>query len=115
MKSILKLGSYTAVIVLIFFSLQGDVPGGQENLSSSMATHLKEQYFDDLDGLLDRHYIRVLTTFNKTNFYISGSKFYGFEYSLMKDYEKFLNKKLTRKDLKVVLEFIPVERDRIIP
>ncbi|GBE38591.1 MAG TPA: lytic transglycosylase F [Nitrospirae bacterium] len=115
MKSILKLGSYTAVIVLIFFSLPGDVPGGQENLSSSMATHLKEQYFDDLDGLLDRHYIRVLTTFNKTNFYISGSKFYGFEYSLMKDYEKFLNKKLTRKDLKVVLEFIPVERDRIIP
>ncbi len=115
MKSILKLGSYTAIIVLILFSLPGDVPGVQENLSSSMAAHFKEQYFDDLDGLLDRHYIRVLTTFNKTNFYISGSRFYGFEYSFMKDYEKFLNKKLLRKDLKVVLEFIPVERDRIIP
>ncbi len=115
MKSILKLGSYTVIIVLILFSLPGDVPGVQENFSSSMAAHFKEQYSDDLDGLLDRHYIRVLTTFNKTNFYISGSKFYGFEYSLMKDYEKFLNKKLMRKELKVVLEFIPMERDRIIP
>ncbi len=76
--------------------------------------HLSERYTDDLSGLLDRRYIRVLTTLNKTNFFLSEGKFFGFEYSLLKQYKKFLNKEIKRRELKVVLEFIPVGRDRLI-
>ncbi|UCG79128.1 MAG: lytic transglycosylase F [Nitrospirota bacterium] len=77
--------------------------------------HFDEKYRDDLPGLMERHYIRVLTTFNRTNFFIAGAELYGFEYSLLKDYEKHLNKKRSRRQLQVVLEFIPVTRDRLIP
>ncbi len=79
-----------------------------------MSSHLRRRYTDDLTGLMERRYIRVLTTFNKTNFFLSGSQTLGFEYSLLKDYEKYLNKGIKRNDLKVVLEFIPVSHDRLV-
>ena len=55
-----------------------------------LGAHLAEQYTDDLDGLIKRRYIRILTTVNKTNFFVHQGKFFGFEYSLLKEYEKFL-------------------------
>ncbi|MDY7031016.1 MAG: lytic transglycosylase F [Thermodesulfobacteriota bacterium] len=63
---------------------------------------------------MKKRYIRVLTTFNKTNFFLSGNTSLGFEYSLLREYEKFLNKKIRRNELKVVLEFIPVSRDELM-
>ncbi len=80
-----------------------------------LAAHLKERYTDDLPELIKRRHIRVLTTFNRTNFFIANSRTYGFEYSLLKDYEKFLNRGIKRRELKITLEFIPVSRDRLIP
>ncbi len=104
-----------ALVTALLLPLPSAVRSAQEEPPSPLASHFRKQYTDDLDGLLAKHYIRVLTTFNKTNFYISGSKFYGFEYALVKDYEKFLNRHKKRGDLKVVVEFIPVSRDRLIP
>ncbi|MGA1794421.1 MAG: transglycosylase SLT domain-containing protein [bacterium] len=80
-----------------------------------VASHLKKRYTDDLGGLMERRYIRVLTAFNKTNFFISNGALYGFEYALLKGYEKFLNKGIKRSELRVVLEYIPVARDEMIP
>ncbi|GBD97691.1 membrane-bound lytic murein transglycosylase F precursor [bacterium BMS3Abin06] len=111
----MKILNYIVIFSLYLALLPGSLFAIQEDIPSPLASHFKKQYTDDLDGLLDKRYIRVLTTFNKTNFYLSGDKLFGFEYSLLKDYEKFLNKKFKRKNLKVVLEFIPVLRDRLIP
>ncbi len=80
-----------------------------------LSSHLNEKCTDDLEGLVEKRYIRVLTTFNKTNFFISGSRICGFEYSLLQDYIRSLNKGIGRKELKVVAEFIPVPYDRLIP
>ncbi len=38
--------------------------------------HLYESYCDDLEGLLKRRYIRVLTTLNRTNFFISKGEMF---------------------------------------
>ena len=86
-----------------------------ERLFHPLASHFSEQYTDDLPGLLKRKTIRVLVTFNRTNFFFDGVKLFGFEYALLRDYEKFLNRKIQRRDLKVVLDFIPVSRDRLLP
>jgi membrane-bound lytic murein transglycosylase MltF len=43
--------------------------------------------------MIEKKYIRVLTTMNRTNFFLAGAKPCGFEYSLLKEYEKLLNKK----------------------
>ncbi len=80
-----------------------------------LAAHLKERYTQDLPELVKRRHIRVLTTFNRTNFFIADSRTYGFEYSLLRDYEKFINRGIKRQELRITLEFIPVSRDRLIP
>ena len=77
--------------------------------------HLAESYTGDLDELLERRYIRVLTTYNRTNFFLAQGKPRGFEYALLKEYQKTLNKEITRKEIQIVFEFIPVSRDRLIP
>lgn len=99
------------LVILFFFQ---PVFGKEPNSSLPLDIHLSETYTDDLTGLLARRYIRVLTTFNKTNFFLSEGKCFGFEYALLKEYEKFLNKNVKKRELKVVVEFIPVERDRFV-
>lgn len=69
----------------------------------------------DLPALLKRKLVRVLTTYSLGDYFISNGKGYGFEYSLLKDYEHMLNKGRSRRNLQVVLEFIPVSGHRLIP
>ena len=89
---------------------------GQEKASyNPLASHFSEKYTDDLNALLKKKYIRVLTTFNRTNFFLSEGKLHGYEYSLLKEYEKFLNKGTKKGELRTVLEFIPVSREQLIP
>ncbi len=77
--------------------------------------HMDKRYTDDLPGLLKKKYIRVLTTVNRTNFYIHEGHLVGYEYSLLNGYKKYLNKQVGKNKLNIVFEFIPVDRDELIP
>ncbi len=106
-----------SMLILFGLSIISPVhPGlGQEETGvNPLAAHFSEKYTDDLNGLLEKRYIRVLTTFNRTNFFLSEGGFFGHEYSLLKEYEKFLNKGVKKGELRIVFEFIPVSRDRLI-
>jgi membrane-bound lytic murein transglycosylase MltF len=46
---------------------------------------------DDPEGLMKRRHIRVLTSLNKTNFFLQKGNVHGFEYEQLKGYEKYLN------------------------
>ena len=102
------------VVPIIMFFCQA-LFGEEHSNPLPLGSHFSKTYKDDLSGLLTRRYIRVLTAFNKTNFFLSEGRFFGFEYALLKDYEKFLNKGIKKRELRVVLEFIPCPRDRLIP
>jgi membrane-bound lytic murein transglycosylase MltF len=88
--------------------------GQQESNSHPLSFHHSYQYKDDLNGLREKRHIRVLTALNKTNFFLRKGKIYGFEYEQLKGYEKFLNKGIKEKELKIVFEFIPTNRDELI-
>ncbi|MFO7718709.1 MAG: transglycosylase SLT domain-containing protein [Thermodesulfobacteriota bacterium] len=77
--------------------------------------HTTTAYTDDLPGLIERRYIRVLTTVNRTNFFIADGHFVGYEYALLKGYQQYLNNHIDKGGLKIVLEFFPVARDELIP
>ena len=77
--------------------------------------HLSTTYHDDLPGLIDKRSIRVLTTVNRTNFFISDGHLVGYEYALLKDYERYLNKRINDEHLNIVLQFVPVARDKLLP
>ncbi|MBW2063895.1 MAG: transporter substrate-binding domain-containing protein [Deltaproteobacteria bacterium] len=71
---------------------------------------------EDLPSMLKRAGILVGTTYSLTNFFFlpNGEK-HGFEYSLLKEYEAFLNRKRSRWDIPVVISFLPMPHDKLIP
>ncbi len=114
-----------AVILIIMISLclcittlpacSDDSRQQEKHESRLLGTHLSRTYRDDLEGLLERRYIRVLTVFNRTNFFLAKGHFRGFEYELIKDYQKFLNRNLKPGQLRVVVDFVICPRDSLIP
>ena len=67
----------------------------------------------DLDGMVERRYIRMLVTFSKTNYFLDKAEQHGVTVDAGKLFEDFLNKRLESKHIRVQLAFIPVSRDRI--
>ncbi|MBL0714259.1 MAG: lytic transglycosylase F, partial [Desulfosarcina sp.] len=70
---------------------------------------------EDLPKMLKRRTIRVLTTYSPSTYFIFEGRSYGFEHSLLKDYEKAVNRRFPRNRLRTVLEFIPVPENLLLP
>jgi membrane-bound lytic murein transglycosylase MltF len=69
----------------------------------------------DLDGMIERRYIRVLCTFNRTNYFLDKAEQRGVTYEAGRLFEAFLNKQLGMKTVKIHVAFIPVRRDQLFP
>ena len=108
--------TFTTLLSMVFWlTAFAPVRAQDAGTNHPLDSHLTESYTEDLDALLERKYIRVLTTYNRTNFFLAHGKLRGFEYDLLRQYRKALNKKTTRREIQIVFEFIPVSRDRLIP
>ena len=80
-----------------------------ENIDPSILDRLKNEHWTgDIDGMLERRYIRALVLYNKTNFFYDGPQPRGITYEALKEFEKFLNEKLNTGNKPVHLIFIPV-------
>lgn len=87
-----------------------------EKLSVEKELRLPDQkWTGDFDGMVKRRLIRALVTFSKTNYFLDGFDKRGVTYEVLKEFEKYINKKLKRKHLKIHLLVIPVARDQLIP
>ncbi len=70
----------------------------------------------DLDGMVERRVVRVLTTFSKTIYFFDGLTQHGTAYEMLQAFESFLNEELnTPEALPVRLQIIPVDRDTLLP
>ena len=76
---------------------------------------LSQPWLGDLDGMLDRDRIRILTPFSLGSYYIDHGQQRGTNYEFSRLLEKYIKKKFGKeaKELKVVI--IPVRRDQLIP
>lgn len=68
----------------------------------------------DVDHIHKNRVLRVLISPSKTNFIIHGDQPRGFEYEMLKEYEKHINRDKTRRDLHMTLLFIPVESQNLV-
>jgi membrane-bound lytic murein transglycosylase MltF len=74
----------------------------------------------DLDGMIERRHIRVLTVHSKTFFFVDKGVHRGLVVDAFRLFEDGLNKKLAaegklkNKNLKVRVVFIPVRRDQLL-
>ena len=69
----------------------------------------------DLDGMIERRIIRVLTTYSKTQFFIDRGMQRGLVPDAFKILEDDLNKKLKAKHLRVQVVIVPVAHDDLVP
>lgn len=69
----------------------------------------------DLDGMIERRVIRVLTTYSKMQFFIDRGMQRGLVPDAFKIFEEDLNKKLKAKHLRVQVVIIPVAHDELVP
>jgi membrane-bound lytic murein transglycosylase MltF len=74
-----------------------------------------EPYEGDLDGMIKRRVIRVLTVQNPILYFVDRGREVGITYESIKAFEKELNQKLGNKLVLVYAVAIPVARDQLIP
>ena len=98
-------------------SSQSTEPAGAEQDQEILPGYakLREEQTDDLDEMAERGYIRALVVHGKTTYFLDGAQQRGLTYEAMREFERFLNKKLGRRRQKVHIVFIPVSRDELIP
>jgi len=78
-------------------------------------TEITTPWTGDLDGMIERRMIRVLTTYSKTQYFIDRGTPHGTAYDQGKLLEDTLNAKLAPRSLKVRVQFVPLSRDELIP
>jgi len=87
-------------------------PAKERYAPPSVAAH---KWTGDLDGMLKRRMVRVLTTYSKTNYFVDRGTQRGLVYDLFRQFEDVLNKKLKAKHTRVHVLFVPVARNDLIP
>ena len=65
--------------------------------------------------MAERRYIRALVVHSKTFYFLDGAQQRGITYEALKEFERFLNKRLGTSSLQVHVVFLPVRRDEMIP
>ena len=90
-------------------------PGPRELSSFDPEVGLAERWTGDLDGMVEREFIRALVVYNKTQYFIDQGAQRGVTYEGLKEFESWLNKRLDRRTLRVEVVILPVERDELIP
>jgi membrane-bound lytic murein transglycosylase MltF len=69
----------------------------------------------DLDGMVERRMIRVLTTYSKTQYFVDRGTPRGTAYDQGRLFETALNAKLGTGHFKVLVQFVPMSRDELVP
>jgi membrane-bound lytic murein transglycosylase MltF len=74
-----------------------------------------EPFRGDLDGMLKRRVIRVLTVQNPVLYFVDRGREVGMTYESIQAFEKHLNQKVGNQVVRVHVVAIPVARDQLIP
>jgi membrane-bound lytic murein transglycosylase MltF len=69
----------------------------------------------DLDGILERGEIRVLTTYTLGTYYVDGGRPRGITVETVELFEAFLKKQLGEAAQRLRVVIIPVRRDKLLP
>jgi membrane-bound lytic murein transglycosylase MltF len=81
--------------------------------ASDRTSMMLQPWTGDLDGMVERRFVRVLVTFNRTNYFLDKADQRGLTYEAGLLFEAFLNQRLGSKTVKVKVVFTPVRRDRL--
>ena len=93
-------------------------PGSADNssdLEDAARALVATKWTGDLDGMIKRRLIRVLTVYSKTSYFVDRGTQRGMTYEAFQLFEEDLNKKLSNKNVRVHVAMVPVANDDLIP
>ena len=102
------------VICFVIFVFMPSIPFAHADEVKKMLK-LNEVWTGDFDGIVKRRVIRALVVHNKMLYFLDGATQRGTSYEELKEFEKFIDKKLKARTLKIHVVFIPVTRDKLFP
>ena len=112
---------YSRLLITAFFLLAATPltgisihPAAAESNAAPKYT-IREVIRDDFDDMVKNREIRVLVVNSKTYFFLDRGMQHGITHDFMKEFEKFVNKKIQAQTLKLHIVFVPVARDELIP
>lgn len=87
----------------------------QERKPAALDTiEIYKKWTGDLDGMIERRFIRALVPYNKMTYFIENGTQRGIAYDSMMEFEKILNNKFKLGKLRLHVVFIPVSRDELL-
>lgn len=76
---------------------------------------LSKPWTGDLDGMIERRVIRVLTVYGLGRYFVDSGQEKGMTLELFRKFEEEINKREGRKHVRIHVLFVPVARDELIP
>jgi membrane-bound lytic murein transglycosylase MltF len=113
-----------ALLMLAMFCLAATLPPAVSAATESKPPSLPPEakallergtYRGDLEVMLKKGAVRVLTAYSKTDFFVDKGESGGVTYEYMRAFETFLEKRQGPRQPRPVIYFVPVSRDRLIP
>lgn len=83
--------------------------------TAEVLAHALEPWVGDLDGMVERGFIRVLTAYNPIFFTYDGVERKGLAVDVTHEFETYMEKRLKKKHAELNIVLIPVARDDLIP
>jgi membrane-bound lytic murein transglycosylase MltF len=94
---------------------QTDASTADEPPEDPATANALKKWTGDLDGMIERRSIRVLTVYSKTTFFVDKGTQLGLTAEAFRLFEDDLNKKLNNKNVRVHVLFVPVAANDLIP
>ena len=104
-----------AAIMALTVALAMMASAAETDSAPEKAMLVNKPWTGDFEEMAAKRQIRVLVVYSKTFYFLDRGRQRGISHDLLKEFEKFVNKKLKTKTLKVNVVFIPVPRDELIP
>jgi membrane-bound lytic murein transglycosylase MltF len=95
-----------AVLIVVATALNA-----RQGHAAESVLNLSEKRLGDFNEMAAANQIRVLVPYSKTFYFLDGADQRGLTYELLKEFEKFVNRKLQRKTIQVHVILIPTKRD----
>jgi membrane-bound lytic murein transglycosylase MltF len=102
-------------VVLLTTSLSSEPALAQQSSDEqALLSHANDPWNGDLDGMFERGFVRVLTSYNPIYFTYDGMEQRGLGVDAAHALEKYLNEHYGRKDRRLQLLLVPVSRDELL-
>jgi membrane-bound lytic murein transglycosylase MltF len=105
-KTFLKISFLTLCLGFVSSPLFSNSASSETPIDSSISERINEPFFGDLKEIRQRRILRVLVSYNRTNFFHTPKGERGLEHDLMIEYEKFLNRGPRKERFKTHVVFL---------